>query len=114
MSGETAATMPCIEVLLVDNHPTVLETLGAVTRRAFGDVRIRTASTLCEALQQARDATRAGHRRSERQAADAQPLPRAGCLFARGGAGALEALRQQLGQAITGLRARVKGGAKPQ
>src|SRR2546425_1652965 len=48
--------MPCMDVLLVDDHSTVLETLGAVTRRAFGDVRIRTATTLSEGLQQARDA----------------------------------------------------------
>jgi DNA-binding NarL/FixJ family response regulator len=47
-----------MDVLLVDDHPTVLETLGAVTRRAFNDVHIRTASTLSEALQQARDAER--------------------------------------------------------
>jgi DNA-binding NarL/FixJ family response regulator len=50
--------MPHMDVLLVDDHPMVLETLGAVTRRAFGDVRVLTANTLSEGLQRARDAER--------------------------------------------------------
>ena len=45
-----------MDVLLVDDHPTVLETLGAVIRHAFGDCHVRTASTLPEALEQARQA----------------------------------------------------------
>ena len=47
-----------MDVLLVDDHPTVLETLGALMRHAFGDVHLRTASSLPEALQQARAAER--------------------------------------------------------
>jgi DNA-binding NarL/FixJ family response regulator len=43
-----------VKVLLVDDDPTMRETLGEIARRAFGDVRIRTAYTLTEGLQQAR------------------------------------------------------------
>jgi DNA-binding NarL/FixJ family response regulator len=45
-----------MKVLLVDDDPTMRDTLGEIARRAFGDVRIRTASTLTEGLQQARAA----------------------------------------------------------
>jgi DNA-binding NarL/FixJ family response regulator len=45
-----------MNVLLVDDQPTALEMLGAVVRRAFGKVRMRTACELSEGLQRARSA----------------------------------------------------------
>jgi DNA-binding NarL/FixJ family response regulator len=45
-----------MEVLLVDNQPRRAASLRAVTNKAFGDVRIRSACSLCAGLQQARDA----------------------------------------------------------
>ena len=45
-----------MEVLLVDDRPRRAASLRALTSQAFGDVRIRSACTLCAGLQQARDA----------------------------------------------------------
>jgi DNA-binding NarL/FixJ family response regulator len=46
------------EVLLVEDDPTQLELLAAVIRSALSEVRIRSACTLAEALEQARAAER--------------------------------------------------------
>src|SRR2546425_10651021 len=47
-----------MEVLLVDDRPRRAASLRAVMSAAFGDVRIRSACTLCAGLQQARDAAK--------------------------------------------------------
>lgn len=53
-------TMPRMDVLLVEGRPAALRLLSRIARRALGDARIRTACTLAEGLEQAREAPQLG------------------------------------------------------
>lgn len=52
--------MPRVDILLVESQPAALRLLARIARRALGDARIRTACTLADGLEQAREAAQLG------------------------------------------------------